>query len=171
MRNKALLRIAITGPESTGKTTLAQALADHFQTVWTPEYARTYLDTLDRAYAFNDLEQIARGQLKWEAEYGAKARRFLFCDTDLLVLKVWSEYKYGRCAPFILEALRQQPYALHILCGTDVPWEYDPLRENPGERAELYGIYLAELQGMGLPFMEVRGSLEERLAAVADVIK
>ncbi|MCB9285490.1 MAG: ATP-binding protein [Lewinellaceae bacterium] len=171
MNNKEPIRIAITGPESSGKTTLARTLAGHFQTVWVPEYARSYLEGLSRAYEFDDLEQIARGQLAWEKEYGQRAHRFLFCDTDLLVLKVWSEYKYRRCSPFILEALRDYPYDLFLLCAPDIPWEYDPLRENPEDRQELYEIYLGELERMGSSFVEVRGSLEERSSLIVEKLK
>ena len=168
MKEKALRHIVITGPESTGKTTLAQRLASHFQTAWVPEYARTYLDGLSRPYGYEDLEQIARGQLEWVAQYEKKARKFLFLDTGMLVLKVWSEYKYGHCAPFILESLHRDPPHLYVLCGTDVPWEYDPLRENPGEREVLYEIYRGELEQLGSRFMEVEGSLEERMALVVE---
>jgi NadR type nicotinamide-nucleotide adenylyltransferase len=167
MLQKKIYRIALTGPESTGKTLLAAALAAHYQTVWVPEYARAYLETLGRPYVFDDLEQIARGQRKLEDEYASRANSLLFCDTDMLVLKIWSEYKYGRCAPFILETLRDHPCDLYALCGVDAPWEYDPLRENPGEREELYAIYRSELERMGVSFVELWGGVEERLQKLA----
>ncbi|MBK6621764.1 MAG: ATP-binding protein [Saprospirales bacterium] len=170
MNNKPPYRIAITGPESTGKTTLAMALAERFRTAWVREYSREYLDGLGRPYEFEDLEQIARGQRLLEEEGLREANRFLFCDTDMLVMKVWSEYRFGKCAPYILEALQNDPYDLHLLCGTDVPWEYDPLRENPGEREELYQIYRSELIRMGGAFLEVRGGEEERVEVVTDYL-
>ena len=171
MKRKAPLRIAITGPESTGKTALAQALADHFQTVWAPEYARHYLEKLGRPYRFEDLEPIARGQIQLEDDLAKQADRFLFCDTDMLVMKIWSEFKFGKCAPFITETLRERPYDLFVLCGTDIPWEYDPLRENPGERETLYHIYRQELSLLKAPFLEVTGNLLERLERVADFLQ
>lgn len=157
------MRIAITGPESSGKTTLARGLAAHLDAVWVPEYARQYLEKLGRPYVYEDLEWIARGQREWEEKYAQEARDVLICDTDLLVMKVWSEYKYKRCAPYILEQLASRPYDLFVLCAPDIPWEYDPLRENPGEREELHAIYRRELEGMDVPFLEVSGSLEERI--------
>jgi NadR type nicotinamide-nucleotide adenylyltransferase len=160
-------RIAITGPESVGKTTLAQALAAGFGTIWVPEYAREYLEHLGRPYVFEDLEIIARGQLELEERCARLAHRYLFCDTDLLVIKIWSAYKYQQTAPFILESLNNSPYDLFVLCGTDVPWEYDPLRENPGEREELYQLYKKELTDYSMPFIEVSGSLEERVKRVS----
>ncbi len=160
-------RIAITGPESTGKTTLAQALAADFGTIWVPEYAREYLEHLGRPYVFEDLEVIARGQRELEERYARLANRYLFCDTDLLVIKIWSAYKYQQTAPFVLESLSNRPYDLFVLCGTDVPWEYDPLRENPGEREELYQLYKKELTDHSMPFIEVSGSLEERVKRVS----
>jgi len=162
-----LYRVAVTGPESTGKTTLARELAEHFRTVWVPEFSRTYLDKLGRRYGYEDLEHIARGQVAEEDRYAAKARRFLFCDTDMLVMKVWSEYRYGKCHPFILEALAGRRYDFFVLCGTDVPWEYDPLRENPGEREELYRIFRAELILLEADFLEVFGGVGERVKQVA----
>jgi NadR type nicotinamide-nucleotide adenylyltransferase len=160
-------RIAITGPESAGKTTLAQALAGHFGTVWVPEYAREYLEKLGRSYVFEDLEAIARGQCELEEHYARRAHRYLFCDTDLLVIKIWSEYKYQQTAPYILESLSGRPYDLYVLCGTEIPWEYDPLRENPGEREELFQLYKKELADQAMPFIEVSGSLEQRVARVS----
>lgn len=170
VKEKLLYRIAVTGPESTGKTTLAGALAEHFGTVWVPEFSRTYLDNLGRHYVYEDLEHIARGQADEEDRYAAKARGFLFCDTDMLVMKVWSEYRYGKCHPFILDALAGRRYDLFVLCGTDVPWEFDPLRENPNEREELYQIYRAELILLEADFIEVAGGPQERLLQVAKLL-
>lgn len=170
MNNKFPYRIALTGPESTGKTSLAMALAERFRTAWVREYAREYLEGLGRPYEFEDLERIARGQRLLEEQVLREANRYLFCDTDMLVMKVWSEYRFGKCAPFILDSLQSEPYDLHLLCGTDVPWEYDPLRENPGEREELYQIYRSELIGMGGVFLEVRGGVKERLEIVVDYL-
>ncbi|MDV7396315.1 ATP-binding protein, partial [Arthrospira platensis SPKY1] len=109
------------------------------------------------------------GQREWEERYARQARKYLFCDSDLLVLKVWAEYKYGKCPAYILDMLRRTPYDLHVLCSPDVPWEYDPLRENPHEREQLYAIYRAELERMQAPFLEVHGSLEQRIQLVEGV--
>lgn len=170
MNHRPPLRLLLTGPESTGKTLLARRLAETCQTVWVPEYARAYLETLGRPYAEEDLLPIARGQLQLEDFHAQFARRILPCDTGLLVIKVWSEFKYGRCHPWILEQLRQRSYDLYLLCGTDVPWAYDPQRENPDEREELYAIYKRELEQLGVPYTELWGGVEERVEAVAGLI-
>ncbi len=164
------LRILITGPESTGKSLLARRLAERYQTNWAPEYARAYLECLGRPYREEDLLHIARGQLQVEDFHAQFARRILPCDTGMLVLKVWSEYKYGRCHPWILEQLHRRSYDLYLLCGTDVPWEYDPQRENPNEREELYSIYKRDLERLGVPFTELWGGVEERVEAVERLI-
>ena len=164
------LRILLTGPESTGKTLLARRLAEAYQTAWAPEYARAYLEILGRPYDEEDLLHIARGQMLVEDFQARFARRILPCDTGLLVLKVWSEYKYGRCHPWILEQLRQRPYDLYLLCGTDAPWVEDPQRENPNEREELYAIYKRELEMLGVPYTELWGGVEERVKKVDRLI-
>ncbi|MCB9035807.1 MAG: ATP-binding protein [Lewinellaceae bacterium] len=163
-------RILLTGPESTGKTLLARRLAEAYQTAWAPEYARAYLETLGRPYEEEDLLHIAHGQMLLEDFQAQFARRILPCDTGLLVLKVWSEYKYGHCHPWILEQLHRRTYDLYLLCGTDAPWAYDPLRENPNEREELYAIYKRELEQMGVSFTEVWGGVEERVEIVRGLI-
>src|SRR5690606_40357439 len=107
-----LTRIAIVGPECTGKSELAAYLADHFNTVWVPEYARGYLDNLVRPYEEHDLLTIAHGQLRLETEWALSANGLLVCDTALLVIKIWSEFKYGRCAQESIDAMDEAQYDL-----------------------------------------------------------
>lgn len=164
-------RIAIVGPESTGKSLLSAQLAAHFAAPWVPEHAREYLTQLDRAYTEADLLSIARGQLALEAEREQQAGGWLFCDTNLLIIKVWSEYKYGRCHPEILQRMALDRYALHLLTDIDLPWEDDPLREHPHRRAELFGIYRSELLRSGRPFAVVRGLGEERLQCALEALR
>ena len=158
-----MLKIAITGPESTGKSTLSQLLARHYNTVWVPEYARSYINSLGRPYTVSDLEAIARGQLALEQEALQKAGSILFADTDLLVIKIWSEHAFGYCPEWILEKLRQQDYNLCLLMGVDLPWEPDPQREHPHLRQYFYDWYKRELQELGVNFVEITGQHEERL--------
>jgi NadR type nicotinamide-nucleotide adenylyltransferase len=156
-------RIAITGPECSGKTTLAEALAAHFGTLWVPEYARECLAALGRPYRFEDIGAIARGQLQREDRYAARAKRFLFCDTEPIVAKIWSEFRFRRCDPWILTTLESRPYALYLLTDIDLPWEKDPLREHPTQRATLFRCYHRELTSRRLPFEVISGSRGERL--------
>lgn len=164
-------KIAITGPESTGKSMLSEQLAVHFQTAWVPEYAREYLEHLGKPYEEKDILLIAQGQLSSEEQKITQASRFLFCDTELLVTKIWSEVKYGRCNPWILEAIEAHPYDLYLLCDVDLPWQYDPLREHPDQRQYLFDLYYNELKNRQYPFAVVRGTGPDRLANAVKIIE
>lgn len=155
--------IVITGPESTGKTTLTAELAAHFGVAWMPEFAREYIDLLNREYTETDLLEIAKGQLKREQEFTLKSNGLLFFDTSLEVIKIWSEYKYGRCHPWILEQLKNQKHDLYLLCSPDIPWEYDPQQESPNERDELFKLYHQELTEQNTKFVEINGLNDLRL--------
>ena len=154
-------KIIITGPESTGKTTLTSELAQYFKTMWVPEFARTYIDDLKRPYREDDLLRIAKGQRDLERFFYKKSNQYLFCDTSMLVLKIWSEYRFGKCHSWILEELEKEN-ALYVLCGTDVEWEADPQRENPNDRNELYEIYRKELIKYKKEYIEVSDNQEVR---------
>ena len=165
-------RISLTGPESAGKSTLAAQLAAHYGTVFVPEYARQYLEANGASYTLPDLEAIAHGQLAAENAAASQAQGLLFCDTDLLVLKIWAENAFGTCPTWILEELVRPRYALTLLLAPDLPWAPDPLREHPdpAQRWHFYALYRAELVGRNWPFVEINGSTEHRLAqAVAAV--
>lgn len=138
---KKTYKIAITGPESTGKTQLAQDLATYYNTIWVPEFARTYLEQLKRPYTYEDILYIAQQQMKWEDEASTKSS-LIVLDTELLVAKIWCEFKYGKCHPWILEEIKKRKYDIVLLCYIDVPWEYDPQREHPNLREELWSLYI-----------------------------
>jgi len=157
-----MYKIAITGPESSGKTALAEALANKLNVGFSKEYAREYLMKKKGEYSFKDLDEIAKGQLINNQNYSEKDNYFI-CDTEMLVMKIWSEFKFKKSSDFIQNALINQKFDLYILCKPDFPWEDDPLRENPLDRVELYEIYLEELKKMNVRFIEVGGSLENRL--------
>jgi NadR type nicotinamide-nucleotide adenylyltransferase len=158
-----ILRVAVTGPESTGKSELAQALAKHFGTVWVPEYSREYLDTLKRPYNYIDIFAIARGQYEKEQEMLGEAKRVIFCDTEFIVNKIWCDEKYGKCHPWIVEMIEKHPYDFYLLCNTDLPWEPDPLRENPHDRDRLLALYKHELKSRNLPYLLISGTGPTRL--------
>jgi NadR type nicotinamide-nucleotide adenylyltransferase len=164
--SSAPLRISITGPESAGKSTLAAELAAHYGTVFVPEYARTYLEANGPGYLLPDLEAIARGQLAAEDAAAAQATQLLFCDTDLLVIKIWAENAFGACPAWVLAELARPRYALTLLLAPDLPWAPDPLREHPdpAQRWHFYNLYRAELVSRNWPFAEISGPAAERLA-------
>lgn len=167
----ARYRIAVTGPESTGKSMLAESLAKHFNTVWVPEYARAYLQYLNRPYEYSDILNIAKGQLSSEKMMEIKANKLLFCDTECIVTKIWSEFKYHRCDPWIIAQITDHPYDLYLLCDVDLPWEYDPLREHPEERNVLFDLYKRELELHDLNYSIVSGLGQSRMQCAVEIIK
>jgi NadR type nicotinamide-nucleotide adenylyltransferase len=171
-----LKKIVILGPESTGKSTLCRQLAQHFGCLWCPEYAREYLTTHGKDYTYNDLLNIAQGQLaledKYTAEAIAKGHKYLFIDTNQYVMRVWCEYVFGNCHNWILNKITELPYSLYLLCNIDLPWTADELREYPNEkpRIELFNIYKEILTDQKKPWSLISGTNEERLKmAVAQV--
>jgi NadR type nicotinamide-nucleotide adenylyltransferase len=155
-------RIAITGPESTGKTWLSKKLAQYFNTVWVEEYAREYLQSNGQDYRFEDIVKIAEGQKKREEALLLKANKMLFSDTEPVVTKIWSEVVFGKCDRRIENEIINNPYDLYLLCYPDLPWEPDPLRENPDNRLELFELYRKELLKHKLNFKIVKGNGEKR---------
>ena len=150
---------------------MAKALAEHYRTVWVPEYAREYLNNLNREYNYEDILLIAKGQVKGEEEILEMANRFLFVDTEMIVLKIWCEVKYGKYHPWILSQLEKQNYDLYLLTDIDLPWQPDPLREHPDKRRELFNLYLDELKKQNLPFEIINGIGKKRLENAMEIIE
>lgn len=165
-----LKKVAIVGPECTGKSDLAEFLANHYATSWAPEYARGYLDNLLHPYSQIDLTTIAHGQLRLEETWAQDATKLLICDTNLIVIKIWSDVKYGNTDPDILEHMAHQKYDLHLLTYIDIPWQDDPQREHPDKREELYERYHKEVSSMAIPFVEIRGDREARRKIAIEAI-
>lgn len=157
-----LKKVAIVGPECTGKTDLSQYLASYFKTEWVPEYARAFLNKLNRPYEKSDLTKIAHGQIRMEDEWMQTANRVLICDTNLIVVKVWSEQKFGDCDPEILRAMTSRHYDLLLLTQVDLPWEEDPQREHPDKRDYFWNIYRREATESKIPVVEISGVREQR---------
>jgi NadR type nicotinamide-nucleotide adenylyltransferase len=168
--NNNLIKIAITGPESTGKSLLASQLADHYNTVYVAEYAREYIDQLNRPYTFDDVLYIAQGQLAREKAAESEASRFLFCDTELLVTHIWCMHKYGKSHDWIEEQILSNPYDLFLLCNIDLPWEYDKQREHPALREFFFNWYRKELEGFNFPYRIISGEGKERTQHAISVI-
>ncbi len=170
MSQTSVARVCVIGPECTGKTVLSEALARHLNTVWVEEYARAYLNRLNKPYEEADLLKIAHGQLRMEDEWMMDAKKVLICDTNLYVIKIWSEVKYGRVDKAILDLIATRKYDLYILTYIDIPWVADPLREHPDKRDMLYEMYLKELKEQSVPFIEVKGTPQQRLDSALSAI-
>ena len=182
-----LKKIVAIGPESTGKSTLCEQLAARYRTSWVPEFAREYLLRHGPSYTYDDLARIARGQIALEDEYALSVsnnadfapylsqdleEKLLFVDTDMYVMKVWSEFVFDRCESFILDQIVQRKYDLYLLCNVDLPWVRDELREYPDleSRERLYRIYKDILVNQDVPWIDIHGSYDERLdRAVAGI--
>lgn len=166
-------RILILGPESTGKSTLAAALGTYYQEPWVPEVAREYLEKLDRPYVYDDLLQIGRQQMNLEDELALTAERFLFCDTDLRVIQVWSQHRFGKVDPWIGEEMNRRTYDLILLCAPDLPWQADPLREHPElqMREAFFAQYLQLTKQSGFQFKIITGDPIKRIIAAVEAIR
>ena len=164
-------KVVVIGPECTGKSELSQFLSEHFKTEWVPEYARNYIDHLVRPYHQDDLTVIAHGQLRLEDEWTRDANRILICDTNLYVIKIWSEFKFGNCSQEVLQQIATRPYDLYLLTYVDIPWQDDPQREHPDKREELYQLYLKELKNQPVPFVEIKGEREQRRKTAVEAVE
>ncbi len=165
-----IIRVALTGPESTGKTSLASELAGHYNTVWVPEYAREYLEGTGHKYEEQDLLRIAKGQRRLEKNLIDKANRYIFCDTEMLVIKLWGLHKYGRVDEKIEKWIAKKPYHLYLLCYPDLQWASDPLRENPEGGDYFFKQFENELKRSGFDYEVIRGNGNERLMTAVDAI-
>jgi NadR type nicotinamide-nucleotide adenylyltransferase len=157
------IKIAVIGAESTGKTALTEALAAHYNTNWVIEFSRPYLEALGKPYTARDVEAIARGQMKIEDTMAAETPEILFCDTNLLVIKIWMDHAYGATPNWILKEIEQRKYDLHILTDWDIPYEPDPLREHPEMRDYFTALYKHELDSRQLNNIIASGTPEQRL--------
>ena len=169
-----IIKIAIYGPESTGKTTLAKQLASHFNTVWAPEFARDYLqekwNAKQEICVAEDLLPIAIGQMQLENEALQKANKYLFADTCLMITKVFSEIYYGFCDAKLDKAARKHKYDLFFLTDIDVPWEQDDLRDSPNERVATFEKFKQALIENNKPFIVLSGNPEIRLQKAIAII-
>ncbi len=161
-----LKKIVVIGPESTGKSTLCEQLADHYKTEWVPEFARNYLLEIRRPYTYEDLLYIAEEQIILEDRICASTKTpLVFIDTDMYVMKVWCEYVFKKCHPFILDQIAKRKYDGYLLCNTDLPWVADELREYPDleSREKLFYMYKDLMVNQSIPWIEISGDYDKRL--------
>ena len=176
----AIQKIVILGPESTGKSTLCEALAKHYHIYYCPEYARQFLTENGLKYNYEDLLTIAKGQLtleqqaieKAEQQYIEQSKNKIIIDTDMYVMKVWCEYVFNNCHTYILDQIHTRKYDLYLLCDIDLPWSPDEMREYPDEkpRQELFTIYKDILINQNTPWGIVSGVGEQRTQSAIKLI-
>ncbi len=166
-----LLRVVLIGSESTGKTTLAADLAARYGTVWSPEFARAYVDRKHGPLERSDVEPIARGQIAGEDEAARRASRLLILDTDLLSTVVYGRHYYGRCPDWVEKAARRRLGDLYLLHHPDVPWVVDGAqRDQPQAREQVHARFQAALEAFGARYVDLRGTWPERRAAAVAAI-
>lgn len=159
---KELIKIAIVGPESTGKSTISQQLALHYNTVWVPEYARGYCEKLVAQCTWEDEINMFRGQLELEERMAPLANRLLICDTTFITVKIWSDHMFSRTPQEVLDKLPLHNYDLYLLMDIDLPWQEDPLREFPHMREHFLNVWHSELKALEANYSLISGSDEER---------
>ena len=165
-------KIVIIGPESTGKSTLCQQLAEHYKTVWCPEFAREYLLQNGRDYTYEDLLKIAMAQVELEDTLVTQAKGYYFIDTDMYVMKVWCEVAFNQSHTWILKQIALRQYHLYLLCDVDLPWVPDELREYPdiNIRRKLFMMYKDLLINSGTRWAAISGNYAERLQTAISLI-
>ncbi len=169
---RGIRKVVITGPESTGKTTLAEQLARSFRTVWIPEYARGYVNNLGREYEYQDLVHIGERQIEELTNQYKGADQFIFFDTGLIITRVWFLERFQTCPAIIDRAIRTIPVDLYLLCRTDIEWINDLVREHSGlDRERLFKRYQEELIQYGLPYRIIEGTGEGRLHNAIQVLQ
>ena len=189
---ETIKKIVVVGPESTGKSTLCEKLAAHYNTLWVPEYAREYLEKNGAEYNYHDLLTIAKGQIDLEegsryqkpvigkeplnpnliTHHSSLITHYLFIDTDMYVMKVWAEYVFNKCHNWILNRIAERKYDLYLLCDIDLPWVEDALREYPDKkvREKLYRFYKDLMVNQSIPWCNISGNYEERFRKAVEFI-
>lgn len=165
-----VIKIAIVGPESTGKSTMSQYLAKHYHTVWVPEFAREYCAALTAPATMDDEVNMFYGQIALEKQYLPGANKMLICDTTFITIKIWSDAFFGYTPQVVLDELPQHPYDLYLLLNIDLPWQDDPLRDFPNQREHFMAVWHQELQALNANYITISGTGQDRYdSAVAAI--
>jgi len=175
---ESVIKIAILGAESTGKTSLCRDLATHFDSHWVPEYMRTYLqakwDREQKTCTWDDLLPIAQGQIDLENRLAKQAEQttgYLFCDTSLFELMIYANWYYGDCPNAITQAALVHYYDLILLTEVDIPWVADDLRDSPHEREEISARFADEFDRHDKQFRRIGGNRDDRVRQVVRWLK
>lgn len=168
-----MVKIALTGPESTGKTELSLQLAEHFHAALEPELAREYVENLDRDYTFEDVCDIARLQVEQELKYEniEDENALVVFDTDLIITKVWLDYKFGNVPPFVTKRLSHRFMDLYLLCEPDLPWVPDPVREHGDDRPFFFDWYEREIIQLATPYVKISGTGDDRFVNARQAVE
>ncbi|MDN5283852.1 MAG: NadR [Mucilaginibacter sp.] len=159
---KHIPKIAVVGPESTGKSTMSDYLAAHYHTIAVPEYAREYCEKLTEPCTWQDEINMFYGQLALEEELLPKANNILICDTTFITVKIWSDQMFGRAPQEVLDELPKHPYDLYLLLNIDLPWQDDPLRNFPTLRDHFMNVWYKELDALKARYVLISGTGEDR---------
>ena len=165
-----IIKIAVVGPESTGKSAMSAYLANHYQTVWVPEFARGYCEKLTGDCTWQDEVNMFHGQLELEKEYLPKANKLLICDTTFITIKIWSDEMFGRTPQEVLDKLPEHPYDFYLLLNIDLPWQDDPLRNFPTKREHFMQVWHNELQALDAKYVVISGQGQPRYDAAVKAI-
>lgn len=164
--------IVITGAESTGKSTLTEALASHFNVPFIPEIARKYVENLDRKYNFQDVENIAKDQIETLSKYIDSDYPYIFVDTWLIITRIWFKKVFGKTPEWLEEEISQTKIDLFLVCDIDLPWVYDPVRENGGEQRKiLHNKYITDLKELNFHYKIITGKKEGRVQNALQFLK
>ena len=170
MTNSNPIRIAITGPESTGKTELSKSLSNHYKAVWIPEFARDYINKLNSNYTYNDVVIIAKRQIE-QYKQSQTQSKFIFFDTWLIITKIWFKEVYGKHPNWLDESLREYPIDLFLVCNTDIEWVFDSVRENEDSRDYLLHQYIKEIENLNIPYRLISGKDDKRRQNAIEAIE
>jgi NadR type nicotinamide-nucleotide adenylyltransferase len=165
-----ILKIAVVGPESTGKSSMSAYLAKHYNTVWVPEYARAYCENLTEQPTWQDEINMFYGQLASEEEILPGANKLLICDTTFITVKIWSDEIFGKTPQEVLDELPKHPYDLYLLLDIDLPWQEDPLRDFPHMREHFMAVWNKELQTLNANYVTISGTGDERYKSAVNAI-
>ena len=171
MSKSKILKIVLYGAESTGKTFLTKRLAEHYQTVWSEEFLRTYVDKKlvqgvckdnENIVTYSEVEQIAKGQIQNEEKATKSANKFVFFDTNILMSQLYSVYYFGKSPEFLQKSANSRHYDLYLFLENDIPWEADFQRDGIETRNKLTIIFKNELSHRNLNFVSISGLGKQR---------